>query len=321
MLKVIRDLFVSVFWTTVVIILTITFSCVWVNYVLKKDFVVHMKGAVVISGTSSGIGHHATFAVAEYGYTIFACVRNEKSVQNLKEEAKTRGLEHLIIPIVVDVTNNTQIDLGVKEVTTFLSRTELPMVAVVNNAGFSGSVPIELESSDHIHSMFDVNFFGSVLLTQKFLHLIRRDQGRLIFVSSLAGYISIAGKSLYSATKRAIESIVDTLRIELEPFGVSVTSLVSGFIRTSIVQNSLSATKIDKTQKSYKEYFDKELKHMDYVMKLAPTPEATSNAIVDAIRNPFPETRYFMGTVGKFSSYYLYMRRWLLTDRVYEATS
>jgi len=286
------------------------------NFALKKDFVVHMKGVVLISGTSSGIGHHAAFTLAGLGYNVFCSVRNEKSVQKLKLEAKEKGLENEIIPIILDVTNYTQVVSGVKEVTTYLSTTGLPMVAIVNNAGFSASVPLELEFLEHVQKMFDVNFFGSVILTQEFLPLIRRDKGRIVFVGSLGGNFPTAGRVTYASTKRAIDAIVDTLRLEVQPYGVSISNLCAAYIKTSIAENSNTVIPEDRPVVAYYSYYEKELKFVADQIRMAPTPVVSSNAIVDAIRNPFPETRYFVGTIDKVNAFYIYFYRSMISDRI-----
>jgi len=279
------------------------FLAVVIEYGLRKEFKVHSSGAVVISGTSSGIGRDAVFALAKHGFVVFCGVRSVQDIKSLEEEAVTFNLEEKVRPILMDVVNSTQIDAAVVEVSSFLKETGLPMVGVVNNAGISNRYPIETVILDKARQLFEVNYFGGLVLTQKFLPLIRQHQGRILFISSISGIAPLPGSGIYSSTKRALEALVDSLRMEMLPFGVSVTSILPGYIKTPISGKGFSnynETVSEELYKIYKLFFETVGPKRASVFKDAPGPQVTSEAILQAMVEQYPRTRYFIGSAGDF---------------------
>eukprot|EP01043_Picozoa_sp_COSAG02_P024815 COSAG02_NODE_1371_length_13018_cov_6.783265_6_plen_269_part_00 len=126
-------------------------------------------GAVVISGASSGIGRAAAEELAKLGFTVFAGVRKVADGSPLK----AAGCR----PIILDVTSEASIIAAAAEVKKQLGDSQ-PLVAVVNNAGVSGSgLPLELETEENMQFVFGANVFGIVRMNQAFLPLFR-DQSR-----------------------------------------------------------------------------------------------------------------------------------------------
>jgi NAD(P)-dependent dehydrogenase (short-subunit alcohol dehydrogenase family) len=88
-----------------------------------------------------------------------------------------------------------------------------------------------LSQDPEARANFEVNYFGVIAVTQKFLPLIRKNSGRLVQISSVAGLISSSGGNPYSTTKYAIESLNDALRLELYPWKVSVSAINPAFVK------------------------------------------------------------------------------------------
>jgi short-subunit dehydrogenase len=197
---------------------------------------VHPHGAVLITGTSTGIGYHAVFEVAKLNYTVFATVRGKEDLNSLVKEAKSRNLEKFVKPVIMDVTKSEEIREILEQISKFLQENNLPLVGIVNNAGISTRYPLEIQPLEVARKVLDVNFFGAVDVTQRFLPLIRKYKGRILFISSMSGIASLPGRAIYSASKRAIEGLVDSLRLEMMPFEVSVTSLLPGYVKSEISQ-------------------------------------------------------------------------------------
>jgi len=266
---------------------------------LRREYKVHEDGVIVISGTSTGIGRHAAFELAKKGYTVFCGVRSEKDIVSLDEEAKALGLEKRVRAIIMDVVNVDQVEAAVKEVDSFLSKTGLPMVGIINNAGISMHYPVETIPLADAKYIFDVHVFGSITMTQKFLPLIRKHRGRILFISSLSATVSLYGAGIYAASKRAIEGLVDSLRMEMYPFGVSVTSVAPGYIKTARAYNIIpNYRQIIPTAlyDVYESFFTGLQESRSARFRPAPGPEVTSEDIVDAITNPYPRTRYYPGS-------------------------
>jgi len=227
------------------------------DFFLKIKFTVHDSGVVLITGTSTGIGRHAVFEVAKLNYTVFATVRSKEDVKSLNEEAKSLKLEKYVKPIVMDVTKSDDIKDTLKQIKQFLEDHKLPLVGIVNNAGISTRYPLEILPIDEARKVMEVNFFGAVDVTQQFLPLIRKHKGRILFVSSISGVASLPGRAIYCASKRAIEGLVDTLRLEMSSFEVSVTSILPGYVKSAIAEKLPTYEHVKPEQyELYKMYLD-----------------------------------------------------------------
>jgi len=184
-------------------------------------------------------------------------------------------------------------------VDSFLTNKGLPMVGIINNAGIPMRLPIETISLDEVKRVFEVNFFGSLTMTQKFLPLIRKHQGRILFISTMAVYSREFGGGIYSASKCAMEALLDSLRLEMEPLGVSVTSVLPGFVKTPIDAKPITNFREEMPPALYdlyEAYFTVFPAIRLNAFRHAPGPEVTSEVIVDAITNPYPRTRYYPGS-------------------------
>jgi short-subunit dehydrogenase len=276
---------------------------------------VHPHGAVLITGTSTGIGYHAVFEVAKLNYTVFATVRGKEDLNSLVKEAKSRNLEKFVKPVIMDVTKSEEIREILEQISKFLQENNLPLVGIVNNAGISTRYPLEIQPLENARKVLDVNFFGAVDVTQRFLPLIRKYKGRILFISSMSGIASLPGRAIYSASKRAIEGLVDSLRLEMMPFEVSVTSLLPGYVKSEI-SNKLPNFQDLKPEEYelYKTYIEGVKKENEKNRQTAPGPEVTSEAIIDALTNPYPRTRYYMGTTGDFPPWLTALLSKLLPD-------
>jgi len=272
-----------------------------IDYFLMHKYPVHTHGVVLITGTSTGIGYHAVFEVAKLNFTVFATVRVKEDLNSLMNEAKARNLEKFVKPVIMDVTKSDEIKEILEQISKFLKENNLPLVGIVNNAGISTRYPIEIQPLEAARKVMDVNFFGAVDVTQRFIPLIRKYKGRILFISSMSGIASLPGRGIYSASKRAIEGLVDSLRLEMMPFEVSVTSLLPGYVKSAISSKLPNFEDLKPEEYDlYKTYLEGVKTENEKNRQTAPGPEVTSEAIIDALTNPYPRTRYYMGTTGDF---------------------
>jgi len=173
-------------------------------YAIRQEYVVHKSGVILITGASTGIGRHAAIEMAKSGYVVFAGVRKDKDGEDVINEASKLGVKG-IVPVILDVTKTQEIKRAREKIEDFLaSHSGLPFVGLVNNAGISSRCPLESVPIENAKWIFEVNFWGMLEVTQEFLPLIRQHKGRVVSVSSIAGLISVAGSSIYSASKRAL---------------------------------------------------------------------------------------------------------------------
>lgn len=188
-------------------------------------------GSVLITGASSGIGKACALYLADLGSKIFAGVRREEDAVALRQEVPSN-----LTPVFIDVTDSSMIEAARDRITNEIGNAGL--VGLVNNAGIPLGGPLEyLPLSDIRHEM-EVNLLGAVAVTQAFLPLIRRGQGRIVNISSLSGFIALPFLGPYAMTKFGMRAFTDSLRRELQPWNISVSVLEVGDVDTRIWDKS-----------------------------------------------------------------------------------
>jgi NAD(P)-dependent dehydrogenase (short-subunit alcohol dehydrogenase family) len=110
--------------------------------------------------------------------------------------------------------------------------------ALVNNAGIAIASPVETLPLDELRRQLEVNLIGQVAITQALLPALRASRGRIVFVGSIAGRSALPFLSAYAASKHALEAVADSLRVELAPWGIAVSVVQPGTIRTPMWQTA-----------------------------------------------------------------------------------
>jgi NAD(P)-dependent dehydrogenase (short-subunit alcohol dehydrogenase family) len=188
---------------------------------------------VVITGASTGIGEACALRLDKAGWRVFAGVRKEADAARLKQEASAR-----LTPITLDVTNQAQIDAAAKTVADAVGAAGIQ--GVVNNAGVSVNGPLEYLTSDDLRKQLEVNVIGQIAMTRAFLELVRKGNGRIVFIGSIAGKMATPFLGPYCASKHAMEALSDALRQELRPWGISVSLVEPGSIATKIWEKGMN---------------------------------------------------------------------------------
>jgi NAD(P)-dependent dehydrogenase (short-subunit alcohol dehydrogenase family) len=186
------------------------------------------KGIILVTGASSGIGSACAFHFAEMGYRTFGGVRRVADGESLKADSSGK-----IEPVLLDVTNRESIAGSVEAIG------DQPLAGLINNAGIATLGPLELLSIDAWRKQFEVNVIGLVAVTQVFLPLLRRGRGRIVNIGSIADRCAVPGSGAYDSSKSAIKAITDVLRMELHPWGISVSLIEAGGVATAIWEKSL----------------------------------------------------------------------------------
>jgi hypothetical protein len=185
-----------------------------------------MRGGVVVTGASTGIGRATARTLATHGFHVFGTVRRPEDADALRTEGVT--------PVLMDVTDVAAIATACRTVRAALG--EGPLVGLVNNAGVPAAGPLEFLPLDQLRAALEVNVIGVVAVTQAFLPDLRRSRGRIVNISSVSGRIAMPFAGPYSASKFALEAISDSLRRELLGSGVKVIVIEPGSVRTPIWQ-------------------------------------------------------------------------------------
>jgi NAD(P)-dependent dehydrogenase (short-subunit alcohol dehydrogenase family) len=168
----------------------------------------------LVTGASSGIGEACAVRLARNGWRVLAGIRRAGDAPPGTEE------------VLLDVTDPAQIEAaagGVEE-----------LHGLVNNAGIALAVPLEFVPPEELRRQLEVNVVGQVAVTQALLPQLRRARGRVVFVGSVAGRSALPFLGPYAASKHALEAVADSLRLELKPFGIEVTIVEPGTVKTPI---------------------------------------------------------------------------------------
>ena len=262
---------------------------------------------ILITGCSTGIGRSTAERLAGRGYTVYATARRLESISDL--EAK--GCR--VLPL--DVCNEDSMRAAV----TAVEQAHGAVGVLVNNAGYGEDGPIEQVAMEAVRRQFETNVFGLVQLTQLVLPGMRKQRwGRIINVSSMGGKLVFPGWGFYHATKFAVEAISDALRFEVKPFGINVSVIEPGSIRTQFEETSMgSMDSVAPEGSPYAAFMGRvaERGRATYSGPLAAGPEIVARAIEHAIKSKRPRTRYPL-TAGARTL--LFVRR-LLPDRAWDA--
>lgn len=187
------------------------------------------KGNVFITGAATGIGAAATKLLAESGYRVFAGVRAEAGPL-----AGTAGVRL----VTIDVTDPASVENAAKVVRGAVDGDGLR--AVINNAGVMIQGPLELVPAEEMRRQFEVNTLGPAHVIQAFLPLLREGKGRIVNISAPTARVPVPFSPI-GASKAALESLSDSLRIELGAWGIPVTVIEPGGTATPIWQKADTA--------------------------------------------------------------------------------
>lgn len=184
------------------------------------------RGAVLISGASTGIGRACTEHLDSLGFTIFAGVRKQSDADSLRGAGSARTQ-----PLMLDVTDSESIASAMRIVD---EASPAGLAGLVNNAGISVGGPLEFVAIDEWRRQLEVNFIGQVAVTQAALPALRKARGRIVNMTSIGGRLASPFLGPYNASKYALEAVTDALRLELRQFGVEVAAVEPGAVATPI---------------------------------------------------------------------------------------
>lgn len=178
------------------------------------------SGTVVVTGASTGIGEATALHLKELGFDVRAGARKDEDAERLRSQGVT--------PLRLDVTDNASIAAAGGELG------DAPLAGLVNNAGIAVSAPLEFVPIDELRRQLDVNLVGQVAVIQALLPALRRGRGRIVNVSSIGGRVALPLAGPYNASKFALEGISDALRREVAQFGIDVSVVEPGGVKTPI---------------------------------------------------------------------------------------
>jgi NAD(P)-dependent dehydrogenase (short-subunit alcohol dehydrogenase family) len=272
-----------------------------------------MKGGVVVTGASTGIGYACALHLDRIGFRVFAGVRRDGDAERLRAAGSER-----LTPLRIDVTDAASIRAAADEVAAGLGSE--PLSGLVNNAGIAVSGPVEYLPIEEVRKQLEVNFIGQVAVTQAFLPLLRRSRGRVVNIGSVGGEVALPFLSPYAASKHAMEGFSDSLRREVERLGVQVSVVRPGAIQSSIWERGNAAADevlASVPPEALEVYGDAVRGARAAANKRAqqaiPAQEV-ADVVEHALTSDKPSTRYVVGRTGKAM---VKLERWL-PDRVFD---
>ncbi|MCM4159568.1 SDR family oxidoreductase [Antarcticibacterium flavum] len=254
---------------------------------------------VLITGGSSGIGKSIGQYLSKRNFKVYGTSRNPG--------------KSIMLPfslIALDVTRQDTIQTAISEIIEKEGKIDI----LINNAGIGITGPIEETPDEEIKKAFDTNYFGPINVIKAVLpHMRRRGEGLIINITSIAGYMGLPYRGIYSATKGALELTTEAFRMELKEFNIKMTNVAPGDFATNIAAGRYHAPVLEGSpyQRSYKNTLDLMNKHVDE----GQDPELMAKAILKVIETKNPKGHYKVGEpLQKFS---VALKR-ILPDKVYE---
>ena len=252
--------------------------------------------AVVVTGTSSGIGRACALLLARQGFTVFAGVRKTSDGDALRKDGGDR-----VIPVQLDVTDHDAVAAAARTVASAMRSRGESLHALVNNAGIGVSAPLEFQPLADIQKSFEINVVGQIAVTQAFLPLLRETRGRIVNICSVGDRIAIPFGGSLNGSKSAFAMMSESLRLELRPWGMYVVIIDPGAIMTPAVDKTLGdpdgmlRRMSPDAERLYGKYFREFTTRATERERNGSPPEVVATAVLDALCDEHPRRRYVVG--------------------------
>jgi len=259
----------------------------------------------LVTGASSGMGKSIAQRLIRDGYVVYVAARSVDRMQDLAAQGAR--------PLKLDVSSDDDIRAAVDQI---LAETR-GVDVLVNNAGFGLYGPVEEIGLDEARYQFEVNMFGPARLTQLLVPAMRaKGAGTIVNITSMGGKIYTLLGAWYHATKHALEGWSDSLRLELQPFGIRVVIIEPGLIETGFgdvagrgVVERFGDGAYGQTARAVAR-----ITEQSYRPGRGTPPMVVANLVSRAIRSRRPRTRY---VVGRYAGLMIGVRKWF-GDRVFD---
>lgn len=242
--------------------------------------------SVLVTGAGRGIGLAITEHMSRRGWDVYATARSADALQSLDRLPNVHA-------VPLDITDRSAI-------AALPALLPAELNGVVNNAGIIVNGPVEGLALDDLTRQFDVNVISQIAVTQAVLPKIRASGGRVVFISSVSGLFTTPGTGAYNASKYAIESLADALRMELRPWKIPVSLIEPGPIRTDMWADVLAdhdrmAEHLsDEHRRLYASHLAGSRKLLGRMQKLAADPKKVTKAVDHALTSTRPKRRYLL---------------------------
>ena len=253
---------------------------------------------ILITGGSSGIGKSIGEYLHHKGFVVYGTSRNPERITNS------------IFPLLkLDVRNVESIQHAIAEVLRISGRIDV----VINNAGVGILGPLEEIPTDEIRNNFETNLFGPIEVMKAVLPTMRQQKsGLIINITSIAGYMGLPYRAIYSASKGALELVTEALRMEVKPFGIEITNVAPGEFATNIADHRYH---VPVSERSAYNTYAKTIEVINSQVGGGDDPVKMGQAIYQIINTAKPDGHY---KVGPFMSRFSIVLKRILPDKIYE---
>lgn len=247
--------------------------------------------SALVTGAGRGIGLAITRHLSDRGWEVYATARSDADLAAL-------GRLPQVHPIKLDVTDRAAVARLPEQLPPRLD-------GVVNNAGIIVQGPVETVPLDDLSRQLEVNVTSQIAVVQAVLPLLREARGRVVFMSSVSGLITTPGTGAYSASKYALESLADALRMELRPWRIPVSLIEPGPTRTDMWGDALDdydrmTSRLSPAhQVLYASHLTGTRKLLGRMQKLAGDPGKVVKAVDRALTSRHPRRRYRCDNVSR----------------------
>ena len=258
-----------------------------------------MSKVVLITGASSGIGKSIAEFLLSKEMIVYGTSRNPAKVKETK-----------MYMLALDVTDVNSINDAISSI---ISK-EGKLDVLVNNAGMGITGPIEDTPTEEMRKVFDTNFFGAIDVMKSVLPQMRKQKsGLIINITSIAGYMGLPFRGMYSATKGALELVTEAVRMETKEFGIHITNVAPGDFATNIAAGRYHTPVFENS--AYKTKYAENLALMDTHVDSGMDPKAMAKTVYKIINTGHPKVHY---KVGAFMEKFSIVLKRILPDKVYE---
>ena len=249
------------------------------------------KKIAIVTGSSSGIGFETSLLLARNDYYTYATMRNIDKSSKIKDIAKQDNLPLEVLQL--DVNN----EKSVKDAFAKIIEDKQRVDVLINNAGYDVMGPVEELSLDDFKSQFETNFFGLIRVTKEVIPIMRsQNRGTIVNVSSVGGRIGFPLNSAYQSSKFALEGLSESMRYELEEFGINIIIVEPGVIKTNFFENIKVNENSAKETSPYAPLMQKGYEGWKPMRESSSSsPLDVAEVILKAVKSHNPEIRYLVG--------------------------
>lgn len=241
---------------------------------------------ILVTGCSSGIGRCIADGLKLRGHHVFATARKQEDIDELKQA----GFD----AVMLDLTDSDSIHAAVEYV---LKQSNNQLYGLINNAAYGLTGAVEDLPIQALRDQFETNVFGTQELTNLIIPAMRKNnEGRIIQISSILGFVTMKYRGVYCASKYALESLSDAMRYELAGTNIKVSLIEPGPIKSEFRNNVVANFQkiIDKNKSVHVDAYNKMENQAGDKVPFTLEPEAVLKKVIHALENEKPKARYYV---------------------------